>query len=728
MATSLNRIGRQPLPPAAVEAGEAGDPLVDVPPGLRAAMLNLRRNPQPNQQAITREQAELLLRNMASGPENQPLQHRWESVFELPENISQLKQLARRYRFLIEKVPAVTFMAPLDDRADDRHELYISPQIESLLGFSQQEWLANPFLWYYRVHPEDREIWGQEFARTCASGVQFSAEYRMLARDGRAVWVHAECQLIRDEGGRPQFLLGIAFDVTDQKKVVELLETAQHHLERQVKERTAELMRANEALCGEMLERQRAQDDLLVAKEAAENAALHDKLTGLPNRALLQDRLARALERRQREKTHHFALFFLDLDRFKMVNDSLGHETGDALLVAIAHRLMQALRVTDSACTPDRSTVSRLGGDEFVVLADNLRDVRDAARIADRLVHALGQPYDLRGQSLVATVSIGVTTSFSDYTQPGDILRDADIAMYHAKAAGRAGFALFDRAMHEEIRDRMQLENELRQVLERNELELHYQPIVSLMNQSLLGLEALLRWRHPQRGMVPPAEFIGCAEETGLIVPIGAWVLGEATRQLAHWLKEHPKSAELYVTVNVSARQLLAPGFVDVVKKALADSSLSVQSIVLEVTETVMIRNADASIPVLQQLKDLGVRLFMDDFGTGYSSLSYLHRLPLSGLKIDRSFVKLMTEQRDYAAVVHAIVTLARNLNIALVAEGIETLEQVAMLQAMECEKAQGYFFSRPMDKATATNYLKTPVETIVTSRQQAAARRKPPG
>jgi diguanylate cyclase len=446
------------------------------------------------------------------------------------------------------------------------------------------------------------------------------------------------------------------------------------------------------------------------------HAVLHDKLTGLPNRALLRDRLGEALARCKRDPNYHFAVLFLDFDRFKLINDSLGHEKGDELLTAIARRLSQSIRGADSLARPgddgdssSLSTAARLGGDEFVIIAEDLKDDRDVARIGERLLKVLSEPYELAGHKITSTASIGITTSSVGYEKAEDMLRDADTAMYHAKASGKARFVLFDRKMHEEITNRLEMENQLRDVVEKNELVLYYQPVVSLVTGNLHGFEALVRWQHPKRGLVMPNDFIPCCEETGLIVPIGDWILGEACRQLRAWQEKFPNLSDLSMSVNLSVKQLLAPGMVQRVKQAIEKSGCNPASIILEITETVMILNAEAAIPVLNELKALGVRLHMDDFGTGYSSLSCLHRFPLSGLKIDRSFVQSMTERRDYAAIVHAIVALARNLNMTLVAEGIETQEQVVMLQSMDCETAQGYLFNKPMDVVSAEAYMQSP-------------------
>ena len=452
-----------------------------------------------------------------------------------------------------------------------------------------------------------------------------------------------------------------------------------------------------------------AEMETLVAERAEEfkRASLRDRLTGLPNRELLNDRIARAIARRARKPDGDFALLFLDFDRFKVVNDSLGHLAGDKLLIAIAERLTTVVRTVDTVSRlGSAATAARLGGDEFIILLENLAHPFDAVRVAERLLEALAAPYVIDGHTIQSSASIGITASSIEYATPDQAIRDADTAMYRAKAAGKGRYVVFDQAMHAQAMERLNLENDLRLAIGSDALFLMYQPIVALDSAAVLGFEALVRWKHPVRGLISPVEFIPLAEELGLINRLGAWVFEEACRQLVDWQRRYPPFAKLTMSVNLSRRQLNVSDLIEQIKATLQRTGANPESLRLEITESALMADAEQAIATLGQIRDLGIRLHMDDFGTGYSSLSCLHRFPLSGLKIDRAFVMNSSERRDYAAVVNAIVTLAHNLKMELVAEGVEAIEQVAMLQALGCDQAQGFYFARPLLPADAEAFV----------------------
>jgi diguanylate cyclase (GGDEF)-like protein/PAS domain S-box-containing protein len=452
----------------------------------------------------------------------------------------------------------------------------------------------------------------------------------------------------------------------------------------------------------DITERKRAEEKLV-------QAAFHDALTGLPNRALLLERLRRALERTRRRSEYAFAVLFLDFDRFKVVNDSLGHPVGDQLLIAAARRLVEGVRALD--------TVARLGGDEFVILLDEVPSTAHVTRVADRLQRELQQPFELNGRTVYTSTSIGIVLSAHAATQPDDILRDADAAMYRAKALGKARYEFFHPEMQAQAVARLQLEADLRLALERQELRVYYQPIVALHTRQVTGVEALLRWQHPNLGLLAPDAFLAIAEETDLIVPMGQWLLEEACHQVKRWHGLAPAAPPLTLSVNLSTRQIAQPGLDRHVQAALAESGLPAASLRLEITERAMIDDAQVASGVLARLKALGVQLEIDDFGTGYSALSYLDRLDLDALKIDRSFTRRLATQANSTALIRTILGLGTRLGLRVIAEGIETEAQCEQLKAFGCEHGQGFLFGRPMapadlDQRLTAEFVASPSST----------------
>lgn len=476
-----------------------------------------------------------------------------------------------------------------------------------------------------------------------------------------------------------------------RRKAEQALKTARDELELKVVERTAELKNTAEQLQLELAERKRAEEQLL-------HNAFHDTLTGLPNRALFMDRLARTVEHARRRKGYLFAVLFLDLDHFKVVNDSLGHPVGDQLLVAVARRLESRLRSAD--------TLARLGGDEFAILLDDIDDVNDAIRIVQRVQQELTNPFSFDSREVFVTASTGITLNTSGYEKAEDFLRDADIAMYRAKSLGRSRYQIFDKTMHMNAVARMRLEMDLRKALDREEFRVFYQPIYSLADRSISGFETLVRWQHPTRGLLLPGEFIPLAEETGLVTAIDLFVLRQACLQLRLWQEHFPTQPPLTVSVNLSGLHFAEPGLVEQINQILAETEIEPDSLQIEVTENALIENSETANDILLQLKSRGVRLHMDDFGTGYSSLSYLHRYPFHSIKIDRAFIDRIGNSAESWKIVQAVVNLAKNLGMGVIAEGVEREEQLEQLRKLECEYGQGFYFSRPVDSKGAEGIL----------------------
>jgi diguanylate cyclase (GGDEF)-like protein len=443
--------------------------------------------------------------------------------------------------------------------------------------------------------------------------------------------------------------------------------------------------------------------------------ALRDSLTGLPNRALFMDRLERAIVRGRRDGEKRCAVLFLDMDRFKVVNDSLGHQAGDQLLVDFANRLSGCLRPGD--------TVARLGGDEFTVLLEDVHSEAETMLVADRMLASLKSEFQVSAREVFVTASIGIALSVAGETsRPQDLLRDADTAMYRAKAAGRNRHQLFDAAMHQRVVKLLDTEHDLRRAIERSEFELHYQPIVRIDTGKITAFESLIRWRRPDVGLVLPGEFISVAEETGLITSIGKWVLYEACRQMAAWHTELPNQREVKIAVNLSAKQFAQPDLCEQIQDALRRSGLPADLLILEITESVVMDNAEQAAAVLRRLKSLGARVNIDDFGTGYSSLAYLQKFPVDTMKIDRSFISRLDSGDENQEIVRTIVTLAHNLNMTVTAEGVETESQMRHLATMACENSQGFLLSKPLTAADARQLLADPVMAMGKLRLRASA------
>lgn len=519
-----------------------------------------------------------------------------------------------------------------------------------LLGYSEAELQERNLA--LLSHPEDLE-WLQEQLTNLLRGsiASVQLEQRFVRQDGEIVWVVLSVTKLAGSQNQSAKLILQMQDITDRKNVEDQLR----------------------------------------------HESLHDVLTGLPNRTLYMDHLRKAVARWKRRDRGAFAVLFLDLDGFKSINDTLGHLAGDQLLVEFTQRLLTNVRPGD--------TFARMGGDEFSILLDDLNDLNDAIIAVKRLQVTLKDPFHLSGRELFVTSSIGVALSTPEFVDPDEILRHADAAMYRAKKLGKGRYEVFDRSINKRLERQSQIETDLSRAVERAELFLEYQPIVALETGRIAGFEALLRWQHPTLGMISPPDFITVAEATGAIVPIGEWVLEESCRQTREWQRSCPQNPPLYISVNLSVKQFTQPHLVEQVAIALHNAGLDPSSLKLEITET-MLMNAESAIRMLGELNALGVGISIDDFGTGYSSLSYLHRLPIGNLKVDRSFVNSMSRNKESFEIVRTIITLAQSLNLTIVAEGIETNEQLEMLRDLNCEYGQGHFFSRALTVEWAASLL----------------------
>ncbi len=520
-----------------------------------------------------------------------------------------------------------------------KNEIYFSPRWSQMLGYPETETCSDPEAWFNRIHPSDRDRVRAEITGNNKTG-EFAIEYRIRQKGGTFVWVLTRGIVVRDGAGAAIRMAGSQTDITHGK--------------------------------------------------------VADPLTGLPNRLYFLDRLEGTMEA-VRSKSSEFAVLFLDLDRFKLVNDSMGHGAGDALLEGVSSRLRESLRsAVASRDVGEGSFVARLGGDEFGILLCGIHGPSGAPNVAQRILRDMNRPFLINGRQIFVGISIGVALN-STGTTPEELLSNADTAMYRAKTSGKARYAVFTVGMREQAVARLEIETELRKAIDNGQLVLHYQPQVSLTTQALTGFESLVRWKHPERGMIPPCEFIPVAEETDLIIPLGAWVLREACRQMASWQKRYSLDPPLTIAVNVSYKQLTDAGFLETVKNVLAETGLSPATVRLEMTESSVMTNPQESIDTLRRLKEIGLGLEIDDFGTGYSSLSYLSSLPFDTLKIDRSFVSELGVDGDRVEIVRSILELARSLSLDVIAEGVESKTQLQRLVALGCSRAQGYYFSKPV-------------------------------
>jgi PAS domain S-box-containing protein len=575
------------------------------------------------------------------------------------------RQLAERDQlFHLISENAADMIALVDNEG---RRLYNSPAYQKVLGYSPEELKGTSSS--DQIHPDDRPRVMKAAQKARESGQGERVEYRVRHKDGSWRVLESTASPIKNSKGETDKLVIVNRDITERKRAEEMLA----------------------------------------------HSAFHDGLTDLPNRALFVDRLQHALTLSKRHSNYKFAVLLIDVDEFKIVNDSLGHAAGDELLIQIGNRLKDSVRRDDTVSRPrvtdipDRpagdDTLARLGGDEFTILLDDIRDPIEAVRVAERIQAELAVPFLINDQEIVISVSIGISASSSPHTQAGELLRDADIAMYRAKRAGKGCCEVSDPAMHAAAVKRLSLETDLRRALDRGEFRVYYQPIVCLETGQITGFEALTRWQRPE-GVLSPIDFIAVAEETGLIIPMNRQLRAEACKQLKVWQSEFPSATPLTMSMNITSREFAQPDLASELCKCMAQTGVDPDCVQLEIVETIAMGDAEKSGHVLAALKTLGVRLGIDDFGTGYSSLIRLGRIPVDTLKIDRAFIFNMESDRENREIVRAIIVLAHNLGLKVVAEGTEIQEHIELLKQFDCEMAQGYFYSRPVDHEAMSRLL----------------------
>jgi diguanylate cyclase (GGDEF)-like protein/PAS domain S-box-containing protein len=595
------------------------------------------------------------------------------------------QELRLLYRAIAASSNGITISDP---NQPDNPLIYVNRSFELMTGYSAEEVLGRNCR--FLQGPEGEQPALDEVRAAVREGRDCQVLLRNYRKDGTLFWNELRLSPVHDYRGRCVNFVGVQNDVTERKQTEEELQRAHAELEERVRQRTAWLAEANAQLQGEIAERRELEAQLM-------HQAFHDPLTGLPNRALFLDRLDLALERTG-GRGGEVAVLFMDLDDFKVINDSLGHEVGDEVLLAVAERFENAM-LTDEM-------VARFGGDEFTVLLEVVSSASDATSVAERIEEVLRAPFVLRGRERFVTTSVGIALGGQGEERPGDLLRNADLAMYQAKAKGKNRHAVFETGMDDRALERLELESDLRRALERDEFRLHYQPKVSLEFGEIVAMEALIRWEHPERGLVPPAQFVPVAEEIDLIIPIGRWVLKEACRQARRWHKQFLNRPPLKVCVNLSAKQFRHYALVEEVEAALVETGLDPASLDMEITESVVMEDTSSTLATLQELKSLGVNLAIDDFGTGYSSLAYLRRFPVDFLKVDRSIIQGLGENPKNEAILSAVVALAHVLDERVIAEGVETEGQLACARETGCDFAQGYYFAKPLNSEAASTLV----------------------
>ena len=607
-----------------------------------------------------------------------------------------LRESEERYRYLYENTPVM-----LHSIDGDCLLISVSNYWLEKLGYERSEVIgqkSTKFLTEESRRYAEEVVLPEYFKTSVCNRVA----YQMVKKNGEIIDVLFSAIAERDRSGKMIRSLAIVIDITERNRVERELNQYRNHLEELVKRRTTQLIAINEKLQQEINERKLAEEAVRKSEEQLRHDALHDPLTGLPNRALLLDRLEQAIKHYQRQPNLNFAVLFLDLNRFKVINDSLGHLVGDQLLIALAHRLKECLRASD--------TLARLGGDEFVILLEQIGDVEEAIKVVERIHERLKPPFIIDSNEVFASTSIGIALSSPRYNQPAQILRDADTAMYYAKARGESCHQVFNPSMHEIAVQRLHLENDLRRAMQRQEFVIYYQPIICLHTKQLQGVEALVRWQHPEQGLIFPTDFIPMAEETGLIFTLDQWILQKSCEQLRFWHEQFPAFSALTISVNLSGAQFSQPNLISQVDRVLAETGLEGKYLKVEITENVLINNHENAALICKQLKERKIQVCLDDFGTGYSSLSYLPRFPLNILKIDRSFVRDIGKKSSTSAIIRTIATLANELGLELIAEGIETDEQMSLLQSWGYHFGQGHWFSQSINSEAVASLLISPI------------------